>query len=237
MSNTIRQVLTFLPIAALAGCGGDLALPTSSGEGVALSIVDGDKQTGTVGEALPKPLVVRVASGSGPILGHQVAFTIVNAPAGARLQPDTAVSDGDGRAVSHVVLGPETGAYEIQATLVVSQPQPPPHAVFEGAVVAGDPDTLRAATPLLQPGRRREPVPEPPTVVVVDRFGNPVAGAPVSWDVTAGGGEVSGGLTADAGGRATVTWTLGNGVGVQKLVARVGGARGSPVTFTAAVLF
>jgi hypothetical protein len=109
--------------------------------------------------------------------------------------------------------------------------------VFEGAVVAGEPDTLRAVSPVFQPGRRSEPTSEPPAVVVVDRFGNPVAGETVSWEVTAGGGEVSGDMTADETGRATVIWTLGNGVGVQKLVARVEGASGSPITFTAAVLF
>ena len=237
MSNTIRQALAFVPLAALVGCGADLALPSASGEGVALSIVDGNQQTGTVGQALPEPLVVRVESGDAPIHGRQVVFTIVNAPAGARVEPDTAVSDEDGRAASRVVLGTETGAYEIQATLVVSEPQPPPHAVFEGSAVAGEPDTLRAASPIFQPGRRSEPVPESPSVVVVDRFGNPVAGAPVRWDVTAGGGEVSGDAVADADGRVTVTWTLGGGVGAQKLAASVDGAHGSPVTFTAAVLF
>ncbi len=147
------------------------------------------------------------------------------------------MSDKDGRAASRVQLGPETGAYEIAATLVVSEPQPPPHAVFAGAVVAGEPDTLRAASPLLQPGRRGTAVPEPPTVLVVDRFGNPVAGARVTWDVSAGGGEVSGDGITDVSGRSSVVWTLGNGVGMQKLAARIEGTHGSPVSFSAAVLF
>ena len=47
-----------LSLAAIQGCGGDLALPSSSGDGVALSIVDGNGQRGTVGEELPRPLVV-----------------------------------------------------------------------------------------------------------------------------------------------------------------------------------
>ena len=103
--------------------------------------------------------------------------------------------------------------------------------------MAAEPDTLRRDSPSTQPGRRGQPVPEPPTVVVVDRFGNPVAGAGIAWDVAAGGGEVSGGTTSDAGGRATATWILGNGAGVQRLTARVEGAHGSPATFTAVVLF
>ena len=40
-----------------------------------------------------------------------------------------------------------------------------------------------------------------------------------------------------ADGTTTVTWTLGEQVGVQKLTAAVGPVNGSPVTFTALVLF
>jgi hypothetical protein len=60
----------------------------------------------------------------------------------------------------------------------------------------------------------------------------------VAWEVTTGGGTVSSAATATGeDGRASVTWTLGLRIGVQKLVARVEGAHGSPVTFTATVLF
>jgi hypothetical protein len=235
--TTIRQRFQLLTLAALCGCAGDLVLPTRSGEGVALSIVEGDGQTGTVGEELPRPLVVSVESGGAPAADHVVAFSIVAAPPGVRVDPDTALTGEDGYATAHVVLGPEMGAYEIEATLIVAEPQPPPSLVFEGSAVAGAPDTLRAASPQAQPGRRGQPVADPPTVVVLDRFGNPVAGAGVQWDVTAGGGAVSGGTTADTEGRATAAWTLGNGAGVQKLAARVEGAHGSPVIFNALVLF
>jgi hypothetical protein len=97
--------------------------------------------------------------------------------------------------------------------------------------------TMRDASPLTQPGRRDQEVPEPPTVVVLDGLGNPAVGAEVQWEVTAGGGVVTGGTTPDAEGRATATWILGDAVGVQKLVARVEGAQGSPITFSAVVLF
>jgi hypothetical protein len=235
MSNTRFNPVVLL--LALVGCGGDLGLPSASGEGVAVSVVDGNGQTGTVGEELPDPLVVQVESGGTPIAGHEVAFVIAGEPEGGRLDPDTAVTGDDGRAVARWVLGPEVGPYEVEARLVVSDPEPPPTAVFEASAVAGDPDTLRAGSPLIQPGRRGQAVPEAPTVLVRDRYGNPVAGVLVEWDVTAGGGEVTGSAPTDAGGRAAVTWTLGMGVGVQKLVARVEGAHGSPVTFSATVLF
>jgi hypothetical protein len=99
------------------------------------------------------------------------------------------------------------------------------------------PDTLRALSPVNQPGRREEEVEDAPTVIVLDRFGNPVAGAEVEWEVTTGGGQVTGAAPADPNGQATATWVLGDARGAQKLVARVEGAHGSPLTFLALVLF
>jgi adhesin/invasin len=239
MSNTRYDPALMLLVISLAlpGCGGDLGLPSSSGEGVALSIVDGNGQIGTVGQELAEPLVVSVESGGIPVRGYAVAFVIAGDTGSGRLEPDTAVSDENGRAVARWVLGPETGSHEVIARLVVSEPEPPPTAVFEASAVAGQPDTMRGVSPLSQPGRRGQPVNEAPTVLVVDRFGNPVGGTPVAWAVTAGGGEVTGGTTTDEAGRARVTWTLGAGVGLQELTAGVTGANGSPVTFTATVLF
>jgi hypothetical protein len=234
-SMTANQRFLCLSLAALVGCGGDVTLPTPSGEGVTLSIEDGIDQTGRVGEELPRLLVVSVKEGEAPLEDQAVAFSIVSAPAGVTLEPDTAFTDEDGQAATQVFLGPEMGAYEIEATLVVADP--PATVVFEGAAVAGAPDTLRALSPVNQPGQREEVVEDAPTVLVLDRFGNPVAGAEVEWEVTAGGGEVSGATTADANGMATATWTLGDARGAQKLVARVEGAHGSPLTFLALVLF
>jgi hypothetical protein len=230
--------LTALAFALILGCGGDLTLPTSSGEGVVLSILGGNGQTGTVGQELPEPLVVGVESGGAPVEGHKVAFVVAGDPAAGGLEPDTAVTGPDGRAVARWVLGTEPGPHEVEARLVVSEPAPPPMAVFEASAVAGEPDTVRAVSPVSQPGRIGQPTPEDPTVLVLDQFGNPVGGAAVDWDVTAGRGSVSSAQTeTGTDGKATVRWTLGLAIGVQKLTARVGAAHGSPVTFTATVLF
>jgi hypothetical protein len=230
--------LAALSLAAILACGDDLALPTSSGEGVDLSILDGNDQTGTVGQELPEPLVVGVESGGTPVKGHKVAFVLAGDSAAGRLDPDTAVTGPDGRAVAQWVLGTEPGPHAVEARLVVSEPLPAPMAVFEASAVAGEPDTVRAASPVSQPGRIGQPVPEDPTVLVLDRFGNPVGGAQVDWQVSAGRGTVNSPQTlTGADGKATVIWTLGLGIGVQKLMARVEAAHGSPVTFTATVLF
>ena len=230
--------LATISLAGMLGCGGDLSLPSATGDGLSLTIVDGNGQTGTVGQELPEPLIVEVESGETPIHGQQIAFVVSGDSAAGRLEPDTAVTGEDGRAVTRWVLGSVPGSHEVEAKLVVTDPAPPPTAVFEASAVAGDPDTVRAVSPVSQPGRIGRPVPEAPTVMVLDHFGNPVLGADVAWDVTSGGGTLSSSTTAaDASGKATVTWTLGIGIGVQKLSARVDGAHGSPVMFTATVLF
>ena len=78
----------------------------------------------------------------------------------------------------------------------------------------------------------------PPQVRVVDRFGNPVPNIVVSWDVLTGEGEVPSATTAtDSLGLASTEWDLGNERGVHKLTATIDGVPGSPVTFTAYVLF
>jgi hypothetical protein len=76
-------------------------------------------------------------------------------------------------------------------------------------------------------------VTELPSVLVSDASGNPLAGAPVTFTVTSGGGTVTGGsATTNSSGLATVgSWTLGTGAGANTLAAVTGNL--PEVTFTA----
>jgi hypothetical protein len=61
-------------------------------------------------------------------------------------------------------------------------------------------------------------------VRVTDRFGNPVAGVPVSWAVASGGGTVSPTATVtDDRGEARTAWTLGTVAGANAAVATIEG--------------
>ena len=234
-----RHRLAALLVAGSVGCGENLALPDPSAGGVELSIVGGNGQNGTVGEGLTQPLVVQVVDSSGaPIEGLTVAFVAVSGDDGGRLQPDTAITDSAGRASTVWVLGTVPGDHSAEARVVVTGDPNPRVVSFQAMATAGSPDTLRALSPLVQPGRRNEAAASPPVVLVVDRFGNPTGGVSVRWDVTAGGGTLSDSLASTGGdGTASVSWTLGDRVGVQKVTARVEAVGGEPITFSATVLF
>src|SRR5207253_7193167 len=75
----------------------------------------------------------------------------------------------------------------------------------------------------------------PPAVIVKDQFGNPVAGAAVTFAIASGQGGITGAAqTTNASGIATVgSWTLGRAAGTNTLTATSTGLNGSPVTFTA----
>jgi hypothetical protein len=79
-------------------------------------------------------------------------------------------------------------------------------------------------------------VPIAPSVAVTDADANPVAGVPITFRVTAGGGSVSPAgpvNTDDQGTAAATSWTLGPTAGANGLSASGAGLAGSPIVFTA----
>jgi hypothetical protein len=243
----MKQFALFLPAAAawflgLTGCGGDLTLPASPPTtGLSLAVLQGDGQTGTVGQPLPNPVVVVVRTEAGvPIPDRQVVFVQTTTGTNDTFDPDTVVTDAQGKALTHWVLGTTPGSYSAQATVVPQgDTAVPVPAQIQAAAVADAPDSVRADGPVIQAGRRGEPVAEPLVVAVVDRYGNPVAGIEVRWKTEHGNGEVSPAdrTVTDADGRSGVTWTLGNRIGIQQATAEVQDLIGSPVTFSATVGF
>ena len=240
----MKQVALILPstvavLVALAGCGGDLTLPGPPPSGVTLAVLDGNGQQGTVGEALPSPVIVQVLSTDGAALPGRTVVFVAGSGSPGGFDPDTAITDGQGHALTTWVMGTAPGPYTAEARVITEGDAVVAPAALQASAAAGAPDTVRADSPTLQGGSREEPVAESPVVVVVDRFGNPVANAGVRWRVEEGNGEVSPAedVVTDESGRSTVTWTLGNRIGVQQLDAEVKDVSGSPVSFRAAVPF
>jgi hypothetical protein len=83
-------------------------------------VVSGDRQQGTVGSKLDKPLVVKLTDGSShPIAGASVVFQFRDDAPGAQVDPEAA-TDSDGLASAQVRLGSTTGSHQVEARLATA---------------------------------------------------------------------------------------------------------------------
>ncbi|HXE57609.1 MAG TPA: hypothetical protein VNK43_06375, partial [Gemmatimonadales bacterium] len=119
-----RRWPALLLAAASITCGGDDLLLPDEGDPAAVAISSGDGQTGRVGEPLPDSLVLRVTDTRGrPVVDQRVVFEPGPGSAGADLSPDTAITDGDGRAASRWVLGTVAGEQRVTARVLAPGPE------------------------------------------------------------------------------------------------------------------
>src|SRR5207237_1043533 len=95
--------------------------------------------------------------------------------------------------------------------------------------------TIAANSATSQSATAGTAVSTPPSVIVKDANGNPVAQVAVTFAVAPGNGTITGASqTTNASGVATVgSWTLSATAGSNSLTASSGSLTGSPVTFTA----
>lgn len=214
---TKRFFLAPLLLAALlAACNGDGSTAPTPRSPTRVRITGGDAQAGTVGQPLPVPLAVRVEDAAGdPISGYPVLFRILSG--GGSVSDGADVTAADGGATTTWTLGHTPGTQQVEARVTD----------LTGAVLAADTFTATAAaTPAqtitvvgspVRSGAAGLPV-DSLVVRVTDAFGNPVAGQPLVWTVTAGGGSVSGSATTDANGIGRGVWTLGSSLGAPQTV-------------------
>lgn len=214
-------VVRFMALAALAssivGCGGADSGP---GRAADMLVVSGAAQTGTVGQELANALVVRGVDANGdPMRGQIVNFHVTSG--GGSVFAGAAITDADGLARERWTLGTVAGAQslEAQATDPTSHLTVGPITV-EATAVAG-PAASVSADDGLPPSPHRSFLVK---ARVLDIYGNPVAGANVSFVPGDGFGSVSpAAVSTDATGYASSTWTHTDVAGVQTVEARVAG--------------
>jgi len=114
MRGLRRSVLPFAVLSVACG-GDDLTLP-GPGDPATLSIISGDGQSGTVGEAVPQPLVVQLSDGAGhPIAGATVTFQFSDSLPDAAVNPVAPATDSLGQAAASARLGAVPGDQAIEA--------------------------------------------------------------------------------------------------------------------------
>lgn len=210
-----------LVVLAVEGCGGKNTTGPSTGT-VNYAIESGDGQTGGAGLPLSQQLSVSATDAAGKaVSGKSVNFSV--AAGGGQVSATQAVTDVTGRAKVTWTLGPTAGS----AQTVEAHAASDGHLIgqFGATVTAGTPATIAALQGDSQAVTAGLAVPVAPKVKVTDQFGNLVTGHGVTFQVTAGGGSVTGGsATTDAAGTAALTsWTLGDSAGSNTVTATVAG--------------
>jgi Big-like domain-containing protein/leishmanolysin len=219
-------------VTATAGAANATAQVTVAQTPAAMLKISGDSQVGFAGEKLPSPLIVEVRDAAGnTVPGVSVVFE--NVQGGGRPDPIGVRTSGDGRASSELWSGPVAGTPQgISARIAATAIS----VSFTATTTAGPPATISMAAGNNQHVRAGEPVLVRPTVVLRDRFDNPVAGIPVEFEIVSGGGSLTGSsAVTDGSGRAEVGgWRLGPSNPNQLRATAAGaGINWNPVTFTA----
>lgn len=199
----------------------------------AMGVDGGDNQSAVAGNAVAVPPSVRVtdAFGNG-VAGVTVTFAV--ASGGGAVTGATPATNAAGvAAVGGWTLGSSAGANTLTATVSGLTGSP---VTFTATALSGAAQNLVLDGGNMQTDTVAATLPVPYTVKVTDTNGNGVAGIPVSWTVTGGGGTITMSSTTDAGGVATATRVLGTTAGTQTAQAAVGGLNGSPVGFSATAL-
>ncbi|HET6576960.1 MAG TPA: Ig-like domain repeat protein, partial [Gemmatimonadales bacterium] len=230
--STTRTACRLLPaVALLLSCGGgDLVLP-SGNEPAAVTILEGDAQSGRVGAALADPVVARVTDAQGrPVTSVPVAFVFMGG-IDATVAPDTATTDADGRASFQVVLGTEVGQGNAEVRVSTAAGGRTLAAPLGFSAVSTDANELVAISGDGQSAPVGGALPDPLVVQVTDGFGNPIAGVDVGWAAAEGGSVSEATVPTGPDGFASVQVTLGPNAGIQHTTASAPGLAGSPVTF------
>ncbi len=201
-----------------------------------VQILDGDGQTGTVGERLSIPPSVQVLGpGAAPVSSLDVRFSISESGglleslgeqgAAASL---TVRSDSNGVAsVAGWILGPAPGTHELTVELPGLVP-----AVLTAIALTGPPALLAKVSGDEQIGVVGTLLEAPLVVQAADALGNPAPGAAISFGPASAGGSVHPTQTTTGpDGTASAQWILGSTLGPQSVGAAI--EAGSAVNFTA----
>jgi len=230
--TTELGVTALLALASACGGGDDLLLP-GAGEPATITVMQGDMQSGRVGEALAQPLIVSVTDASGrPVDGATVVFSLTDAAPGASITPDTTTSNSNGQATASVVLGTHPGDQAGQVEALGASGKPTATTGFTATAMPENANVIAAVSGQDQSGQVGATLANPLVVLVSDPFGNPISGVTVAWSVDGGGAVSETGTTTGADGTTSVVRTLGPTAGAQHTFATVDGLAGSPVTFT-----
>ena len=218
-------ISALLTLASFTACGESTG---PAGQAAGLEALSGPDLVGTVGEPLASPIRVKVTDGrGGGVAGAEVEFT---ASPGGNVETESSgttensllhhqslavTTNNEGVAAARWTLGERAGDQTITARVADLPP-----LEFQAVVQPGPPAALVAAAGDNQLGVTGEELNDPLTVRLRDSYGNGVAGRSVSWQLSAGDGELSAPTSqTDEFGEASVVLALDATVGLRSVTA------------------
>jgi hypothetical protein len=219
LSRAGTVVLTTVLAGWLEGCEGTGPEPQPE---VWVTATTPTSLTGTVGaEVQPAPSVRATDERDRPLAGVAITFKV--ATGGGTTAGGTVTTGADGSAaLAKWTLGPTPGTQTLTAGAGGQA-----DVVFTALAAVGPVAQITPSSGNYQLAGVGQGLEQPLVALAADAFGNPVAGIPVVFTVTAGGGSMNGGsFPTDSTGRATAAqWTLGAEAGVQQVTAASGAAQ------------
>ena len=195
------------------------------------TIISGDGQAGTVGEALGSELVAQSGDAGGAAVGN-VGLSFQVTSGGGTLSAMSVTTDADGLGSSAWTLGTGAGTQTVAVSITgVSASS----ATFSVEAAPGPAVAFVLESGDAQSGPRGFALPQPVGVKLADEFGNGVEEGPVAFAVTGGGGTVDPtSVATGADGLAQAAWTLGPVEGPNTMTVTAEGF--DAVAFTATAL-
>lgn len=232
--HRINANILLVLIAALGSCSAPPA-GIKVGPAARLDIISGDKQSAIVATELSQPLVARVVDANGnPVVGQVVNFHVTKG--NGSVFAGSGSSNANGIVQERWTLGTSTADSQVVEARAVDSNTGAPlvFGVFTAIALAGPGASLTANGGDQQFAQIGTAVIVPPSVKVLDTYGNRVPNFTVTFSVAGGGGGVAGATPkSDKAGIATVGgWTMGSVAGPNVLSADASGVT-SPVSFTA----
>ena len=230
-NNAAGIVVSAVLVTLGSGCSGD------GGGGATVHLVPtsvtpgGNGQAGPAGATLPNPISVTVLDQNGdPMSGIAVALAVLTG--NGTLGDSSLVTNAQGVASTTWTLGTASGTNNNTAKATVTG--------FTGSapILTASANAGAAAVLVYSSGDQQMGVinttTAPLVVRVLDSYGNPVPGVPVTWTVTSGGGSVSGStVPTTTAGFSSVTRTLGSTMAGNGTLATAAGTTPATVSFLA----
>lgn len=215
----------------LSACHHDTTAPLVP---VSLEVASSTAPSGVVGSLLtPSPgFIVKDASGR-TLGGVPIVVSISDGAGTLRSAPTRTAANGP-TSVGQWTLGTRSGRNAVTITSGSL-----PALTIEATALPGPPVALVVDAGDAQSALAGDRVVQPISAKVVDAFGNGVPGVSVTFNVTKGGGTITGvTATSDASGVAgSFNWTLGRVGGAQEVVASAQlGLNPAAIKFAASIL-